>query len=194
MYIIRLGVFVERMHGVGREERKKDTLLHVLPSGIAKHLRRARRLGDAPRLLHHQPGRPRRILAVLPEALQAAGKHLLEADDEHAVGAAVRDHVATHEQASAARRAVVVDVVHGDARHAELVEDALPAGRVAVAVARHGLVNLVVVDVRVEHRFYARFEAELRVVDFAARLDELRHAHAEDVDGLLLGDHGDVWW
>ena len=83
------------------------------------------------------------------------------------------DHVAPHVQPRAAGGAVVVDVVHGDARHAELVEDALPARAVAVAVARHALVHVVVVDVCVEHGFHAGFEAELRVVDFTARLDEL---------------------
>ena len=68
-------------------------------------------------------------------------------------------------QARAARRAVVVHVVDGDLRHAELVEDALAARRVAVAVACYALVHGVVVDVRVQEGFDAGFEAEFVVVD-----------------------------
>lgn len=102
----------------------------------------------------------------------------------------MRHHIARHVQPRAAGAAVVVDVVDRDARHAELVEDALSAGRVAVAVARDTLVDIVVVDVCVEHGFDTRFEAELRVVDFAAGFDEFGHADAEDVGGLFLGDHG----
>ena len=50
-------------------------------------------------------------------------------------------------------------------RHAELVEDALTAGRVAVTVAGNALVNIVVVDLSIEEGFDAGFEAEFGVVD-----------------------------
>lgn len=55
------------------------------------------------------------------------------------------DGLPRHVQARGASRAVVVDIVDGDARHAELVEDALAAGGVAVAVAGDALVDGVVV-------------------------------------------------
>lgn len=163
----------------------------MLASGVAKQLRGARRLGDAARLLHDQVRGARGIRAVLEEGLQTPGEHLLEADDEHAVARAVGNHVAAHVQTGGAGGAVVVDVVDGDARHAELVEDALAAGAVAVAVAGDALVDVVVVDLRVEHGLDASFEAQFRIVDLSAGLDELGHAHAEDVDGLFLGGrHG----
>ena len=78
-------------------------------------------------------------------------------------------------------------------RHSELVEYTLPACTVAVAVACDTLVHVVVVDLGVEERFYSSFVAELGVVDFVSRFDELGHAYAEDVGGgggFLSHDRG----
>ena len=61
--------------------------------------------------------------------------------------------------------AIVVDIVDGDLRHAKLVEDALAAGRVAIAVAGDALFDIIVVDLGVEEGFDAGFEAEFGVVD-----------------------------
>ena len=69
-------------------------------------------------------------------------------------------------QAGGAGGAVVVDVVDGDGGHAELVEDALAAGGVAVAVACYAGFHGVIVDVGVEEGFDAGFEAEFVVVDW----------------------------
>lgn len=164
---------LERCHG-----QKKNSLLHVLPARIAKHLRRARRIRNPLSLGHHLAQRARRVLAVLEERLQTPRHHLLEADDHDAVGGAARHKGPRHGQPRAARAAVVVDVVDGDLRQPKLVEDALPARAVAVAVARDALLDVVVRDVRVQQRLDARLEPELRVVDLAAGLDELGHAHA----------------
>jgi hypothetical protein len=73
--------------------------------------------------------------------------------------------------------------------HAELVEYSLAAGGVAVAVAGYALVDVVVVDLGIEHGFDAGFEAELGVVDFSSGLDELGHAHAEDVAWFVTFDN-----
>ena len=110
---------------------------------------------------------------------------------ENAVCGAVRHHVAAHVQTSRASRAVVVHVVDGDLGHAELVEHTLAAGGVAIAVASDTLVNIVVVDLGIEHSLDTSLETELSVVDLAAGLDELGHAHAEHVAWLrcLLVDH-----
>jgi hypothetical protein len=168
------------------------SLLHVFPTSVTKQLGSAGRVGDTPRLLHHQVGRACWVRSVLEEGLQATWEHLLEANNQHAVGGTMRNHVSSHVESSRASRAVVVDVVYGDTGHTELVEDALTACRIAIAVACDTLVYIVVVDVRVKHSLDTGLEAELRVVDLAARLDELRHAYAEDVDGLLLADHGGI--
>jgi len=172
-------------HVVGMMWGEMGVLLHVLAAGVAEHLRGAWGVGDAPGLGHHLASGAGWVLPVVPEALEGARVHLLEADDEDAVCAAVGDLVAGDVQAGRAGRAVVVDVVDGDLGHAELVEDALAAGAVAVAVAGHALVDVVVVDLRVEERLDTGLEAELSVVDLAAGLDELGHADAEDVAWLV---------
>lgn len=46
-----------------------------------------------------------------------------------------------------------------------MVEDSLPAGAVAIAVAGDALFDVIVVDLGVEEGFYAGFEAEFGVVD-----------------------------
>ena len=52
------------------------------------------------------------------------------------------------------------------------------------------LLDVIVVDLSVQQRLDTGLEAQLVVVDLAARLDELGHAHAQDVDWLfLLGRH-----
>ena len=86
-------------------------------------------------------------------------------------------------QARGARGAVIIDIVDRDRGHSELVEDALAAGAVAVTVAGYAGIDIVVVDMGVEKRFNARFEAELCVFDFAAGFDKLGHPDAEDVGG-----------
>jgi len=140
--------------------------LNVLPARIAKQLRRPGGIRDAARMHHHRVCGACRVLAVLEEGRQAAGEHLLEAEDEDAVGGAVGDGLARHVQARGPRGAVVVDVVDGDARHAELVEDALAAGGVAVAVAGDALVDGVVVELGVQQGFdaglaSARYQCQL---------------------------------
>ena len=88
-------------------------------------------------------------------ATQAAAFHLLEADDKHAMRTAAPHHRARDVQPCRARRAVVVYIIDGDARHAELVEDALAACRVAVAVAGDAKVDVIIVEVCVEEGFDA---------------------------------------
>lgn len=104
------------------------------------------------------------------------------------------NHIPRHVQPCRARGAIVVDIVDGDLRHAELVEDALTAGRVAVTVAGNALVDIVVIDLCIEEGFDAGFEAEFGVIDcgevrkaegnggigftFASGFDELGETYA----------------
>ena len=93
-------------------------------------------------------------------------------------------------QSSASCRAIVVDVVDGNLRHAKLIEDSLAACAVAVAVACDALVDVVVVDLGIEHSLDTSFKPELGVVDLSSRLDELGHAYAKDVAWFIaLDDH-----
>ena len=77
------------------------------------------------------------------------------------------DHVSSHVEACRAGGAIVVDIVDGNLRHAELIKDPLAAGGVAIAVAGDALVDIVVIDLGVEEGFDPGFEAEFGVVDYA---------------------------
>lgn len=102
------------------------------------------------------------------------------------------DHGAGHGETGRTGGAVVVDVVDGDLGETELVEDALAAGTITVDVASNTLVDIIVSDLRVEHGLDAGLVAQLIVVDLATGLDELGHAHAQDVGGAsLFLDHFD---
>lgn len=184
------GVSVVDAGNLGEVIESSAKLLHVFTASIAKHLGGARSSLEASGLSHHGDGRANGVLAVVEEALERARHHLLEADNHDTVGSARGDEGAAHGEAGRAGRAVVVDVVEGDLGHAELVEDALAAGGITVAVASDALVDIVVVDLGIKEGLDTGFEAELGVVDGAAGLDELGHAHAEDVDGRVsFGRH-----
>lgn len=140
-------------------------LLHILPPGISKHLRRARRIRHPPRNPHHLPRRLRGPGPILKETLQLARKHLLKSHHHDTIRHAVAHHVPCHMQTRRTSGAVVVDIIDRDLGHAELIENALAAGAVAVAVAGDALVDIVIVNLGIEEGFDAGFEAEFGVVD-----------------------------
>ena len=164
--------------------------LHVLAAGRAEHPRRHRKtelvdFGQGLDVLAH------RRFPVVGAALQRSGLHLLEAQRQHAVGQPAADGLRTQVQRGGPRGAVVVDVDDRDARHPEFVECALPRRRIAGDVPDVALLDLGVVDPGVLERFGAGLLGHLRVVPAlaAARLLELRHADADDVNlvGSLAG-------
>src|SRR5262249_5530818 len=107
--------------------------------------------------------------------------HLLETERHRALGEPALDELLRHEQRRRPRRAVVVHVVDGDARQAELVERALAAGRVAVAVADGGLLDGGERNARVLERLLSGLAAHVRIVPLLrAGLLELGHADADD--------------
>lgn len=184
---VALAVLVVDARDLGKVLVGRAVLLNVLDAGVAEHLRGAGGVGDAAGGGHHHACGAGGVLTVVPEALEGAGVHLLETDDEDTVGAAVGYDITSDVQTGGAGGAVVVDVVYGDLGHAELVEDTLPAGGVTVAVAGNTLVNIVVVDLGIKHGLDTGLETELGVVNLSARLDELGHANAEDVAWLAGG-------
>src|SRR5690606_26319173 len=114
---------------------------------------------------------------------QRALFHLLEPERHRAVHDAALDELLGQEQRRRAGRAVVVDVVDRHAGQADLVDRALAAGRVAVAVADRHLLDLLVRDARVGQRLLPGLLRHLRVVPVpGAGLLELRHADADHVD------------
>jgi hypothetical protein len=155
--------------------------LHVLDAGVAEELRRRRRGREAAHVDHRLELLVERVRAVGELRAERALLHLLEAEGEDAVGDAALDELLGHEQRRRARRAVVVDVVHGDAGHAERVDGALAARRVAVAVADRRLLDRVVWDARVGERLLAGLLRHVRVVPaLGAGLLELGHADSDD--------------
>lgn len=70
-------------------------------------------------------------------------------------------------QTGRASRAIVVDIVDWDLRHAELVEYTLAAGAVAIAVAGDALFHIIVIYMSIHECFDAGFETEFCVLDCA---------------------------
>ena len=129
----------------------------------------------------------------MKERLEAPGEHLLKPNHHHTVRNSVRHRIPSHMQTRRPSRAIVIYIVDGNLRHAELVEYSLAAGTVAVAVTGNALVNVIIVDLGVEERLDAGFEAEFGVVDLAAGFDEFGHTHAENVGrrGWRFAHNGD---
>lgn len=88
-------------------------------------------------------------------------------------------------------RAVVVDVIDWDLCHSKLVENSLSASRIAITIACYSLIDIVVIDLCIQHSLYTGFKPELCIVDLATRLNELGHANAKDVRWLVLFDNHD---
>jgi len=102
------------------------------------------------------------------------------------------DQGATHGQTGGSRRTIVVNIVDGDRGQSELIENPLATGAVAVNIACNTLVNIVVVDVGVQHGLDTGFEAQLMVVDLATGLDEFGHTNAQDVGGSCFFSAHDI--
>src|SRR3954465_1021658 len=126
-----------------------------------------------------------RVGAVGVLHAERAALHLLEAQRERAVDQLALDRLAREEQRARAGRAVVVDVDDGDAGEAEAVDRPLPVGRVAVAVADVGLLDLVVGDAGVLEGLAPRLLRPVGVVALLGpRLVELGHADPDDERAL----------
>ena len=55
----------------------------------------------------------------------------------------------------------------------------------------YALINLVIVNLGIEHGLDARLISQFSIVYFSSGLDELSHAYAEDVHGAArFDDHG----
>ena len=76
-------------------------------------------------------------------------------------------------KARGASTAVVIDVIYRDGGHAKLVENALAACGVPIAVASYTLIDVVVVDMRVEEGF----DAGLCIGLYVSTVDGKLHEH-----------------
>ena len=121
---------------------RRAVALHVLAPGAAEVAQRQRNLRLADELVAHRVEAVERCRPVGEHCAERAGLHLLEAERQHAVGA-------PHSIAWRARNSAVEPVEQllltltiGMPVMPDLVERALPAGRVAVDVADVGLLQI----------------------------------------------------
>ncbi len=105
-------------------------LLHVLNTGITKHLRRKGSAGDAASFAHDVHVVIERIGTVSECCLEGAASHLVETDCQNAVCVAARDQLAAKVKGSRSSGAVVVHVNDRDASEAKLVDSTLTASRI----------------------------------------------------------------
>jgi len=166
-----------------------NLLLHIFTAGVTEHLSSTRGIGDASGNFHHLCACASRVGSVVKITLQTSRRHLLEANYEDTIGTSMANDISSHMQACRTGRTVVVDVVDWDLGHAKLVENSLAAGGVSVAVACHTLVDIVVIDLSIKHSLDTSLETKFGVINLASGLDELGHAHAENVAWLVAFDN-----
>ncbi|MNZ75395.1 hypothetical protein D3C78_938700 [compost metagenome] len=118
--------------------------------------------------------------AVGPHGLQRTRVHLLEAEGQGAVHGAALHGLAGQEQGGGAGGAVVVDVDHRDAGHADAVHGLLAAGRIAIDVTGVSLLDIGKLQAGIGQRQADRLLAHHVVGLAGARLGELDHADASD--------------
>ena len=97
-------------------------------------------------LLHQIRTQPHRTRPIAPNTLDTSCLHLLEATNKHHIRKPTLHHLPRQVQARRARGTCIVGVVNRDPGHAELVENPLAGGRVAVAVAGYARIDVVVID------------------------------------------------
>ncbi|MCY1404817.1 hypothetical protein D9M71_200390 [compost metagenome] len=157
-------------------------LLHVLLTSATEHGQRHRHagctsgdlVGEVDELVH-------RARTVFPLVLQSTRLHLLEAQGDGALDGAAFHGLASQVQSAGAGGAVVVDVDHRNAGHADFVQGRLAAGGVAVDVADVSLLDQVIVQAGILQSQTGSFSAHLDVGAAGPRLDEGDHANTGNV-------------
>ncbi|MNE59660.1 hypothetical protein D3C80_1547700 [compost metagenome] len=115
------------------------------------------------------------------------GDHLLEADGQHDIDHAAGNRLVRQVQRGGAAGAIVVDVQHRNAGHADVVQHALAAGGVTEDIARIGLLDRLVANTSVGQGDTNGLLAHGHVGIVLARLDERDHANPGDDDFLTHG-------
>ena len=179
---IVLGVTARLGADLGERLQRRAVFLHVAEAGAAEIAQRQRHAGRIDQLPGRRVEFVERARPVGEYRAQRAGLHLLEAERQHAIGRAGFDRLAGKEQCGRAGRAIVVDVDDRDAGHADRIQRALPAGRIAVDVADIGLLDLAVIDAGIIERQLRRRRAHHMIRLVGAGLDERDHADAGHIN------------
>ena len=69
------------------------------------------------------------------------------------------------------------------------IENTLAACAVAIYIASNALLDLIIVDSRIQKSFDTGLEAQIGIVDESSRLDEFGKTHADDVYFLKSGHY-----
>ncbi|MNN46318.1 hypothetical protein D3C81_1606970 [compost metagenome] len=125
-----------------------------------------------------------RIRPVGEVRTERARVHLLETYRQHDVRFAAEDGLARQIDRGGTAGAVIVDVDDGDARHADVVEHALAADRVAVDVAGEGLLDRFIAYACVGQCNARGLRAHFGVGIALARLLERNHSDTGNDDFL----------
>ncbi|MNZ88041.1 hypothetical protein D3C78_1069230 [compost metagenome] len=126
---------------------------------------------------------------VAEEGAEGARAHLLETQCQGAFRRTAAHGLVGQEQGAGTGGAVVVDVDHRDARHADFVERALAGSGVTVDVAHIGLLDLVVLHTGIGQRGAQGGSRHLGIGRIGAWLDEGDHANPDHID---VATHGAV--
>src|SRR5450432_640695 len=154
----------------------------VFAPRAAEHLRGGGRLREALHVEHRLRVLGDGALAVVVLRPQRALLHLLEAEDQHALGDATLDRLLREHQRGRAGGAVVVHVEDRHPGQPDLVRRALAARAVAVDVAGVDLLHSLVRDLRVAQRQVRRLRRHHVVVLALSGLGELRHPDTDHID------------
>ena len=167
---------------LGEGGQRRAVLLHVAEARAAEQAqghRNAGRIDEIVREAVEQFHRPR---TVVEHGSERAGLHLLEAEGDHAVRDATLDRLPREKQRRRTRGAVVVDVHHRDAGHADLVERPLAAGGVAVHVSDISLLDLREIHAGVFQRQTRRAGPHHMIRLARSRLRERDHSDTSDMN------------
>ncbi|MNE41958.1 hypothetical protein D3C80_1360610 [compost metagenome] len=175
--------------GLGADRRKGfhagAVFFHVFAASAAEEHQGARHAdafreylgGTVEALAHGQR-------TISPEILQRTRLHLLEAKGQGAIDSAAFHRLARHEQRGRAAGAVVVDVDHRNAGHADFIQRRLAAGGVAIDITGIGLLHQLITDTGILQRLAHSLGAHLDVAGAGTGLGELDHADTGNIGFL----------
>lgn len=170
-------------------------LVNIFLSRIGKHLSSKRSLRWRPDALTDGHASSQGVCPIRPEGTETPRVHLFKAHDQNTISGPIGDRVLGHRQAGRSRGAIVILVIDGDSSHAKLVEDSLTAGTIAVAIACHPHVHVIVVDMSIQHGLDASLVPKFGVIDFASRLEEFGQPNPQHISrhSRSFGSHGSCW-
>ena len=181
-------MFMVLVSNLGKVFRLGSIFLHVFPASIAKQLRSDGSSLQVPHTHHGLHHGLDWVGAVAKYRGQTTLLHLLKAQGHDTVGEAASHQLLGQVEGRAAGGAVVVDIVDGDASHAQGVESSLAAGTVTVHIANTGLLYVSILDPGIIEGVGSSLLGHVGIVKVfsSARLLKLGHANTNDIHLAIL--------